>query len=207
MKTVIIENSIIGLLAVEADSETFLDRLEQKELYRPFIDRMSEHRKCEWLAVRFLIKEMLGEEKEIRYKKNGMPYLADCSFFISISHTKGFVAVILNREHEVAIDIEKISPRVLNVAQRFMNEDETTGAPSSDDIIYLLLHWSAKEAVFKRLHDEAGLDFRKDVKITPFRPVGGEWGIFEAAETKTAGQQVFTVHYLVTENIVLTAIV
>jgi len=92
------------------------------------------------------------------------------------------------------------------VAQRFMNEEEMANVPSNCEIIYLLLHWSAKESVFK-IMNESGVDFKEHIKITPFNPVCGEWGTFAATETKTVLTKNFTVHYLVTENVVLTAIV
>lgn len=77
----------------------------------------AESRKLERLAVRVLLYVMLGEEKEIGYHPNGKPYLADSSFSISISHTKGYVAVLLGRpEKEVGIDIEFYGERVRKVA-------------------------------------------------------------------------------------------
>ena len=82
-------------------------------------------RKLEWLAVRVLLYTMLGEEKEIHYYSNGGPYLADGSFSISISHTKGYVAVLLSEPGKrVGIDIECYSERVRKVAHKFMREDE-----------------------------------------------------------------------------------
>ena len=56
---------------------------------------VSERRKMEWLSVRVLLYSMLQEDKEIGYSPEGKPYLTDHSFFISISHTKGYVAAIL----------------------------------------------------------------------------------------------------------------
>ena len=60
---------------------------------------VSERRKMEWLSVRVLLYSMLQEDKEIGYSLEGKPYLTDHSFFISISHTKGYVAVKIGRAH------------------------------------------------------------------------------------------------------------
>ena len=68
---------------------------------------VSERRKMEWTSVRVLLYSMLREDKEIAYSSEGKPYLADHSFFISISHTKGYVAVILGSQAPVGIDIEQ----------------------------------------------------------------------------------------------------
>ena len=69
---------------------------------------------------------MLGEEKEIGYRSSGKPYLADGSASISISHTKGYVAVLLGGpEKEVGIDVECYGERVRKVAHKFVREDES----------------------------------------------------------------------------------
>ena len=66
------------------------------------------HRRLEWLAVRVLLYTLSGEEKEIAYHPSGKPYLADDSASISISHTKGYVAVALGLPgREVGVDIEQ----------------------------------------------------------------------------------------------------
>jgi len=62
----------------------------------------------------------------------------------SISHTKGFAALILSRSKEVAVDIEWLSTRVDSIADRFMRDDER-----AETTIERLLVWSAKESLFK----------------------------------------------------------
>ena len=76
---------------------------------------VSERRKMEWLSVRVLLYSMLQEDKEIGYSLEGKPYLTDHSFFISISHTKGYVAVMLASSVPVGIDIEQYAQRVHKV--------------------------------------------------------------------------------------------
>ncbi|MDR1373126.1 MAG: 4'-phosphopantetheinyl transferase superfamily protein [Dysgonamonadaceae bacterium] len=197
------DNSMTGICPLQYDSKALLSRLEHKEWYLPELEKMHEHRKCEWLSIRLLIKEMLGEEKEIRYQPNGKPYLTDGSHNISISHTKGYVAVILSRGKEVGIDIERISQRVKKVVKRFMNEEEIQHIPLDGEIVYLLLHWSAKESVFKVLNTEI-VDFKKQIIISSFKPIYNGWGVFEAKETKTNTS--FPVYYFVTGDFVLTLI-
>ena len=84
----------------------------------------SERRKMEWLSVRVLLYSMLQEDKEIIYSSEGKPSLGDHSFFISISHTKGYVAVILSPIAPVGIDIEQYGHRVKRVYDRFIRPDE-----------------------------------------------------------------------------------
>ena len=195
----------IAIVPLEEDSESLLSRLSFKERYLPVIEKMSENRKREWLTIRVLLKELLGEDKEILYNSIGKPYLSDNSFHISISHTKGYAALIINKENEVAIDIEKISSRVENVRKRFVNEAEEKAISQSNELLHLLLHWSAKESIYKWLGVE-NVDFKADLHISPFEPVLGEWSEFDAYETRTKDQNCFKINYFVHEDYVLTYI-
>jgi 4'-phosphopantetheinyl transferase EntD len=188
---------------VKGSSEELLSRLKYKDLYLPALAKMGEHRKREWLTVRLLLKEMLGEEKQILYTDAGKPYLADHSSHISISHTRGYVAVVTDEKHPVAIDIEHIAPRVEKIRSRFMSEAEEQHLSSCNPLIHLLLHWSAKETLFKLL-DENTIEFKSQLHILPFEPVTGEWADFNAYETVTGKQQTFTIRYIVTPDYVLT---
>ena len=198
------QNSIV-VVPLQEDSESLLSRLSFKERYLPVIERMSENRKREWLTIRVLLKELLGEEKEILYNSLGKPYLSDNSFHISISHTQGYAALIVNKENEVAIDIEKIGARVENVRKRFVSEEEEKALSVSNEHVHLLLHWSAKESLFKWLGVE-NVEFKTQLHILPFEPVIGEWSEFDAYETRTASQNCFKIKYYVHEDYVLSYI-
>ncbi|MCL2652063.1 MAG: 4'-phosphopantetheinyl transferase superfamily protein [Candidatus Azobacteroides sp.] len=197
--------SSITVVPLQEDSESLLSRLSFKERYLPAIEKMSENRKREWLTIRVLVKELLGEEKEILYNSLGKPYLSDNSFYIGISHTKGYAALILNKENEVAIDIEKITTKVENVWKRFVNEEEEKALSQSNELIHLLLYWSAKESIYKWLGVE-NVDFKADLHISPFEPVIGEWSGFDAYETRTKEQNCLKIKYFVHEDYVLTCI-
>ena len=184
--------------------DDLLGLLQKKELYFPYLSQItSDSRKEEWLTVRVLLKEMLGEEKEILYTSTGKPYLSDNSYQISISHTKGFVAVALHPEMKIGIDIEQISPRIHKIRSRVMNEKEDANLDKECEEIHLLLHWSAKESLFKIL-EEQDVDFKTCLHINPFNPVLNELSPFSAYETKTKEQQRFSGYYLANASYVLT---
>jgi 4'-phosphopantetheinyl transferase EntD len=195
----------LGVMPIPETSEELIAQLERKEWYLPTLRQMNETRKREWLSVRVLLKILTGEEKLILYTDSGKPYLADHSFHLSLSHTKGYAAVILDREKPVAIDVEYISPRVEKVWPRFVNETESNALSSNNRLIHLLLHWSAKESLFKLLDDNR-LEFKTQLHVHPFEPVMNEWATFTAHETHTLSQSVFTVHYRVEKDYVLTCI-
>lgn len=158
------------------------------------------HRRQEWLSVRVLLNSLLGEEKEIGYLSSGKPYLVDGSFHVSISHTKGYVAVILGNT-PVGIDIEQYGLRVHKVAHKYMRRDEGVTPYRGDDTWGLLLHWSAKEVMFKCM-DAAEVDFREHLYVEPF--VVEEQGTFRAHEYRTDRQRDFLIHYLLHPDFVLT---
>ena len=195
----------LAVVPLQEDSKLLLARLSFKERYLPIIERMTENRKREWLTIRVLLKELLGEEKEILYNSFGKPYLSDNSFYISISHTKGYAALIISKENEVAVDIEKIKPKVKNVQKKFVNEEEEKFLSQSNELIHLLLLWSAKESLFKMLGIE-NVDFKLHLHIQPFEPVLGEWSEFNACESRTKEQNCFKIKYFVHEDYVLTYI-
>ena len=135
----------VAVWKVDETVEQLRSMFHQFSIYEAGYARFSaEKRKQEWLAVRVLLKEMLGEEKEISYHPSGKPFLKDNSLHISFSHTNGYVAVALHPSAEVGVDIEQYGHRVQRVASRFIREDEKVSIASGDEIYGLLLHWSAK---------------------------------------------------------------
>ena len=101
----------------------------------------------------------------IGHEPSGKPYVE--GYKIGISHTKGFVSVILSTSCDVAVDIEYINTRVLRIADRFLREDEKPNALQFSkekkekgdkdvvpDVIPTLLFWCAKETIYKLYSDE-----------------------------------------------------
>lgn len=68
---------------------------------------------------------------------------------------------------EVGVDIEQYGERVRKVAHKFMREDEQPSVFRGTDTWSLLLHWSAKETMFKCLN-ASEVDFRGHMRILPF---------------------------------------
>ena len=135
----------------------------------PFYDRLmglSENRRKETASVYSLLFAMTGNRNlVIGHEPSGKPYVE--GYKIGISHTKGFVSVILSTSCDVAVDIEYINIRVLRIADRFLREDEKPNAfqfskekkENGDkdvvpDVIPTLLFWCAKETIFKLYSDE-----------------------------------------------------
>jgi phosphopantetheinyl transferase len=60
---------------------------------------------AERAAWRAIVRERLGEDTAIGYNENGAPVLDAGRGYISVSHTRGWVAVVWSQE-PCAIDIE-----------------------------------------------------------------------------------------------------
>lgn len=195
------EGLLLGIWKVEEIKESLLDMLDNRGWYEEAVNRFPEKRLTEWLAVRVLLKTLCDEEKEVAYHPSGKPFLKDGSRHISISHTRGYVAVALHPLREVGIDIEQYATKVERVASRFVREDELPVLWKGNRIYSLLLHWSAKETLFK-LIDSTEVDFIGHLRILPFIP--SEEGEFKAQEYKTGQRGTFRICYLVHPDFVLT---
>lgn len=160
----------------------------------------ADKRTREHTAVNALLTELCGEQKIIRHEESGKPYLEDGSFHISISHTKGYAAVILHPSREVGIDIEQYGTTVYRVREKFMQPEELEEA-DADDTFRLLLYWSAKETVYKVLGIE-GVELKRHIRIFPFDRE--EEGEMNAVELKTGTRQEFPIKYIVHKDFVLT---
>ena len=144
---------------------------------------------------------MCGEEKKISYYPSGKPYLEDGSAYVSFSHTNGYVAVALHPSSEVGVDIEQYGTRVQRLASRFIREDEKESLAAGDEIYALLLHWSAKETMYK-LMDNVAVDFIDHLRIFPFIPQKS--GSFDACEYRSGKECQFHIYYDTHPDYVLT---
>lgn len=146
----------LGVWAISESSDDFWalspyvesSRSEFNALYK------SEQRKCEVLAVRLLIKEIIGDNVQLLHQDNGKPYLSS-GMNICISHTRGFAVIIVSHSKQVSVDIEYFSNRIERIRSKFMRDDENASSQ-----VKLLMHWCAKETMYK-LFPEDNLTFNK----------------------------------------------
>ena len=193
---------VVGVWKVEETIGQLRSMFKDFSLYESDLQKFkAEKRQLEWLAVRVLLKELLGEEKVIDYLPSGKPFLKDRSACVSFSHTCGYVAVAVHPTKEVGIDIEQYGNRVSRLASRFVREDEMQSVRAGNEIYALLLHWSAKETMFK-LMNQSDVDFLDHLHILPFIPT--ELGEMEAVEYRTDLHQTFQISYYTHPDYVLT---
>lgn len=127
----------------------------------------SEKRRCEWLAARILIKKILGSQAGVCYSPDGKPLLCDGSRNISISHTAGYVAVAFHREYDVGVDVEVFGTKIARLYERFLGSAEIASLDRNNEIVAMLLHWSAKESLYKIVGNRGG-SYSENFLISPF---------------------------------------
>ena len=161
----------LGLWQMDESPEQLFDLYPHLLPYRSSLDDKykNDGRKLEFLAIRALMYEMLrvnGASKGLLshagdFTHNGQGKPLFRGYHVSISHTKGYAALILSKKSEVAVDIEYMSDRVERIASKFLRKDER-----ADSLAAKLVHWCAKETVFK-LFSEENLLF-EDMRVKPF---------------------------------------
>ena len=161
----------LGLWQMDESPEQLFDQYPHLLPYRSSLNDKykNDGRKLEFLAIRALMYEMLrvnGASKGLLshagdFTHNGQGKPLFRGYHVSISHTKGYAALILSKKSEVAVDIEYMSDRVERIASKFLRKDER-----ADSLDAKLVHWCAKETVFK-LFSEENLLF-EDMRVKPF---------------------------------------
>ena len=166
-----------GIWKIEESSEVLLSLLRNREEYLPQLELIrAEQRRREWLACRVLLQELTGGPACIAYRP-------------------------LKNRPAAGIDIEYHSGRVSKIRSRFMNPEEEAGIDKEHETEHLLLHWCAKETLFKMIGQEE-VDFLHHLHVRPF-PYAEE-GSFTVYETRTEEGAVYRLDYLVTPDFVLT---
>jgi phosphopantetheinyl transferase len=204
----------MGLWKISESWRELFDLLINKEAYYPDLQQIqADGRKQEWLATRLLLQHLSGREMHISYQKNGAPFLPDSEYHISISHTRGFAAVLLSKNPHPGIDIEYHSERAWKLREKYMHEDELAfirslgdhthkeGLPTAKAAETATLYWCAKETAYKAL-GETAVDFSEHLCIEPFEPL--KEGVLLLHERRTEQKRSFSINYRITEDFILT---
>lgn len=190
----------MGIWKMEENEDKLLHMLKDFVLPVPYTHPA---KRVEFLCVRALALQMNLDPMDIAYHPSGKPFLKGSETNISISHTKGYAAILLSENPFTGVDIEHISNKVLKVKRKFISPEEEKNLPKEGEaeVLALLLHWSAKESLFKAIPDE-GVDFIKELHILNFTTPQKK-GSFQAKALRSAID--FQVDYRVEKDFVLTA--
>ena len=133
----------------------------------------SESLRKQRLAVRALLNELFEDKVYLAHHDNGKPYIENNSINISITHNEKYVAVILDRDDEVGIDIESLDRDFSVVEKKALSEDEIDDLEEDreEKNEQLAIYWCAKEAIFKTM-SQYNVDFVEQIEIERFRSKG-----------------------------------
>ena len=163
-----LDNGLLGLWKITEEEEDLLSlaNLSSEDLLI-FSSFKAAQRRKEWLATRILYNQLTGEPAVINYHPDGRPYLENSTVNISISHTKGYAAILLNEYDIPGIDIELDSRSAEKVASRILSPEELESCRENENYSNkkLLVHWCAKEVIFK-IVPEHGISYLKQINIT-----------------------------------------
>jgi len=131
----------------------------------------SESLRKQRLAVRALLNELFGEKIYLSHHDNGKPYLENSVTNVSITHTNKYVAVILDDNNDVGIDVESLDRDFSAVEKKALSEDELEDLDDDRRNEQLAIYWCAKEAIFKRI-SQYNVNFSEQIEVEKFRPKG-----------------------------------
>lgn len=166
----------------------------------------SMQRGLEWLASRLLVCRMFGEVREVLSRNDGKPYINGMRGCISISHTKGYAALLISDNVGAGVDIERRERDALSLIRMFVNADELHLLECENPSLMALLIWSAKEALFKIVGNLGG-NFKDNITVGAF--VLSEKGCFSLTLHGIEGREIerFLCRYRIEDEYLLTVCV
>ncbi|WP_295233052.1 4'-phosphopantetheinyl transferase superfamily protein [uncultured Chryseobacterium sp.] len=119
----------------------------------------------EVLMVRKLLQELKPGAK-ILYRERE-PFLFPKDAEISITHSFPFAAIAISK-NKIGIDLERFTPKILRVVDKFTYENERGFIPADQAETYYTIIWSVKESMYK-IHHSKYWSLKKNYEVRPFQ--------------------------------------
>ena len=197
------EHTFIGFWPITESIAELQTLLKSQRPTKDLPAYKSEVRQKEWLASRILTYQLLEkftfEKFVLCSNENGKPFFPETSLHISISQSAELVAVLISDIFEVGIDIEKIKPKALKLAFKFLSEQELTYV--QNDETKACLYWSAKETLFK-MYSRKQLHFIENLNLGPVSEAKS--GTFTGRVVTSNFDRNYTVHFEIGADFILT---
>ena len=160
--------------------------------------KKSEIHQKQFLAVRNILELLSIHDSDISYDLDGKPFIK--SIYISISHSKEFVAVLVS-DQKVGVDIESNSDKCFQIKQKFIGVENEFPIKIDRKIAQIL--WNMKESLFKMM-DFKEIDFKENFIVIPFSLNEKQTKIWFV---KNELSQVYNVNYFINKNYSLAYII
>lgn len=109
----------------------------------------NEKRRKEWLASRLALRNGLGIDATVLYHPTGQPYIDSPVRNISFSHCIPLAGVVVHPS-VAGMDIQSTDPKLIRIKEKYASQQELEDARASgDELTYLTVVWTIKEAIFK----------------------------------------------------------
>lgn len=136
-------------------------------------ERVRREKYFVWQLLCYALERSFGlRGKKLDFVKESFGGWSVGDLSVSLSHSKGALAVAVSRA-PVGIDIEPIrTPRSEKFAEHIMNEAELAGyrsLPTNEQEERLIEMWTAKEAIFKSKHLPAFIPNQNDTLTESYR--------------------------------------
>lgn len=184
-----------ALWKIDEQADELIAQLQLKDHEMLYLESLiNGKRNLHWLSTRVLLRTMLNTSSYIDCKvdEHGKPYLANFPYYISLSHSFDYAAVMISRDKPVGIDIELIKDKIERIAHKFMNDEELSYMDKDHMTDHLYVSWCAKEAIYK-LQGKKNVSFLHNIRLRPFdyQPEGS----FKASLELEDSRREFNVHY------------
>lgn len=144
------------------------------ELKKSSVERLSSmkseiHRRG-FLSIRHLLKIEELSDYDLYYDDQGKPHLEN-DWYISITHSFEFTAIIISEKRACGIDVELQREKILRIANKFTTYSLVAHDHTDEEIIQkLTCIWGAKESIYK-IYPKPGLSFLQNIDIDNFHLV------------------------------------
>jgi 4'-phosphopantetheinyl transferase len=159
-----------ALWKIDEQANELITQLQLKDHETTYLETLNNgKRNLHWLSTRVLLRTMLNTQNYIDCKvdEHGKPYLANFPYFISLSHSFDYAAVMVSKNKPVGIDIELIKDKIERIAHKFMNDEELAFIDPLNRTEQLYACWCAKEAIYK-LQGKKNVSFLHNIRLDSF---------------------------------------
>ena len=150
IKKIVHNNAEVFIWEILEDETTLLNLID-KRLINGIEKLKKEKAKLQWLASRVLLTQVL-DQQNIQFDGSnkdeyGKPFLSNCDWNFSISHSGNFAALIISKDNFIGVDIETKFEQTFRLKEKFSTEKELNFIGDDDQKSSLI--WSAKESIYK----------------------------------------------------------
>jgi 4'-phosphopantetheinyl transferase EntD len=198
------ESTKLAIWHIVEDEDFFLRKVPLKR------NVSHPQKRLQHLAGRYLLTELFPDFplEEIMIADTRKPYLEDEQYHFSISHFGQYAAAIVSSTNRVGVDVEKTSPAIEKIRNKFLSLHESDIAfegieKSGHRLRQLTLLWSAKESIFK-WYSLGKVNFKENIRWTePYFIRRGDLGEL-SFEFRKEGSVPLSVYYKIFDDLVLT---